>query len=83
MKKEILKAIFTKEAITVHDGEEGWWHNNSFYSRDAVEDMWNKETEEKTLDDGFGSQWSNKCPNCGDFSMQIVRPGKVQCGNCG
>jgi hypothetical protein len=35
------------------------------------------------IDDGFGSEWSAWCPECGKKSMSIVRPGKVQCGNCG
>lgn len=33
------------------------------------------------LDDGFGNQWPKTCPDCGEQSMQIVRPGKVQCAN--
>lgn len=36
-----------------------------------------------TLDDGFGNRWSSICPNCGKDSMSIVRPGKVQCSECG
>ena len=35
------------------------------------------------VSDGFGSSWSKTCPMCGDDLMQIVRPGKVQCGRCG
>lgn len=38
--------------------------------------------KENTIEDGFGSSWSKICPVCGKDSMQIVRPGKVQCGNC-
>jgi hypothetical protein len=34
------------------------------------------------IDDGFGSEWSAWCPECGKKSMSIVRPGKVQCNNC-
>lgn len=33
--------------------------------------------------DGFGSAWSSTCPECGQKTMEVVRPGKVQCGNCG
>ena len=36
-----------------------------------------------TISDGFGSIWSAFCPTCGEQSMEVVRPGKVQCGNCG
>ncbi len=36
-----------------------------------------------TISDGFGSEWSVICPVCKKDSMYVVRPGKVQCGNCG
>lgn len=35
--------------------------------------------DHKTIEDGFGSSWSITCPHCGDDSMSVVRPGKVQC----
>jgi len=35
-----------------------------------------------TLDDGFGNTWSVICPECKQPTMEIVRPGKVQCGAC-
>jgi hypothetical protein len=35
------------------------------------------------LDDGFGNKWSRQCPTCHAFTMEIVRPGQVQCTNCG
>jgi hypothetical protein len=35
------------------------------------------------IEDGFGSVWSAYCPECGKKSMQVMRPGKVQCKNCG
>jgi hypothetical protein len=37
----------------------------------------------KTIEDGFGSAWGGRCLECGRLSMQVVRPGKVQCGWCG
>jgi ssDNA-binding Zn-finger/Zn-ribbon topoisomerase 1 len=39
--------------------------------------------DKSIIDDGFGNAWSMWCPECGKKSMSIVRPGKVQCGNCG
>ena len=36
-----------------------------------------------TISDSFGSTWSAYCPECGKKTMQVVRPGKVQCANCG
>ena len=35
------------------------------------------------IDDGCGNQWSKSCPECKKPIMQIVRPGKVQCPECG
>ncbi len=39
--------------------------------------------EELFITDGFGNTWSIICPYCGKFSMHVVRPGKVQCSECG
>ena len=36
-----------------------------------------------TIADGHGSAWSIVCPDCGKRTMHVVRPGKVQCGECG
>lgn len=35
------------------------------------------------IDDGFGNICSAWCPTCKRKSMQVVRPGKFQCGYCG
>ena len=50
-----------------------------------VEEMDDEENEDDndTIGDGFGSEWSAWCPMCGEKSMEVVRPGKAQCGNCG
>ena len=34
------------------------------------------------IEDGFGSVWSVVCPTCNNESMEVVRPGKVQCRKC-
>lgn len=36
-----------------------------------------------TVSDGLGSVWSAYCPECKRKSMEVVRPGKVQCSFCG
>ena len=36
-----------------------------------------------TVADGCGGLWARRCPDCGQDTMVVVRPGKVQCGNCG
>lgn len=35
------------------------------------------------LSDGFGSAVSVVCPECGNPSMQVVRPGSFRCSVCG
>lgn len=34
------------------------------------------------ISDGYQT-WSGKCPTCNQWTMEVVRPGKVQCSNCG
>lgn len=33
--------------------------------------------------DGMGGVWSATCHSCQKDTMQVVRPGKVQCTQCG
>jgi ribosomal protein S27AE len=35
------------------------------------------------ITDNHGSYWSKTCPQCGQDTMEVIRPGKVQCGRCG
>ena len=35
------------------------------------------------ISDGFGNHWSAYCSMCGNKTIQVVRPGKVQCSECG
>ena len=42
-----------------------------------------KDINEIMIADSFGNMWSKRCPECKKMSMQIVRPGKVQCKYCG
>lgn len=53
----------------------------------AVRDLndsqqWVGVEEKETIADGFGGVWSKQCPTCGEMTMQVVRPGKVQCSKC-
>jgi len=41
------------------------------------------EATKVSVEDGFGSCWSKKCPECGCYTIHVVRPGKAQCSNCG
>lgn len=34
---------------------------------------------EEIIDDGFGNKWVNHCCKCGQATLEVVRPGKVQC----
>ncbi len=47
---------------------------------DNAEQLQIKESQ-LTISDGY-SAWSKVCPSCGEAIMEVVRPGKVQCGNC-
>ena len=38
---------------------------------------------EDVIEDGFGNAWSAYCPECGQRTMQVIRPGKCQCSECG
>ncbi len=38
--------------------------------------------KQKTITDDAGNTWLKTCPNCGNDTMHVVRPGKVQCSNC-
>lgn len=38
---------------------------------------------EDWVEDDFGSAVSAYCPECKEPTMQVVRPGKFQCSNCG
>lgn len=42
-----------------------------------------KALDPDTISDGFGLTCSVVCPQCGKRTMEVVRPGKVQCSNCG
>lgn len=42
-----------------------------------------KIVSDEIIGDGYGSAWSAYCAMCGKKSMHVVRPGKVQCSNCG
>lgn len=36
-----------------------------------------------SITDGHGNWWSKACPECKQDTMQVIRPGKVQCSECG
>jgi hypothetical protein len=37
----------------------------------------------RMIEDGFGNVWYKRCPRCQRETMVVVRPGSVQCSNCG
>ena len=39
--------------------------------------------DKDVIEDGFGNAWSAYCPECGQRTMQVIRPGKCQCSECG
>jgi len=56
-----------------------------FFSMNKLRGWAKKEMniEKYFITDGFGNSWDKICHECGKESMKIVRPGKVQCENCG
>ena len=38
---------------------------------------------DEVIDDGAGGCWSDFCRECGEKAKTVIRPGKVQCMNCG
>lgn len=36
-----------------------------------------------TIEDGYGNSWNITCNNCKKDTMEVLKPGKVQCSNCG
>ena len=48
-----------------------------------VQDYFENEKKNDVIEDGFGNTWSAYCPECNKKTMQVVRPGKVQCTKCG
>lgn len=47
-----------------------------------LEDLYDDSRNDSgVIEDGFGSAWSKSCPVCKKPTMEVVRPGKIQCGN--
>ena len=59
-------------------------NNESQNKTSKIYKRWNIERtcDYNLISDGFGNYWSAICPECGQRTMQVVRPGKVQCTNC-
>jgi len=49
-----------------------------YKNKDMIENILNN-----NINDGFGNVWNKICPECNQSTMQVLRPGKVQCSNCG
>lgn len=62
------------EYIHFPSQELGYWDSAPMHS--------DLNTTSDTIDDGFGSVWYKTCPECGKDTIEVVRPGKVQCTNC-
>jgi len=53
----------------------------SFMGKINVQEI-SEPKSKKTITDG-DTTWINKCHDCGKASMQVVRPGQIQCKYCG
>lgn|SRR5574343_565069 len=58
------------------------YHKQHGYYPEQISPMTNPFTAD-TISDGFGNICSVYCPTCKQRTMQVVRPGKFQCINCG
>lgn len=55
-------------------------------SRRSIEEVMSEigTTVRPTIKDGHGNEWVDFCEECNEhFVLEVVRPGKVQCGKCG
>jgi hypothetical protein len=78
LEEEKAKVAIALHALSIASG----LHPCPLY-RDAIAVLKSTEPSEDTIEDGFGSAWSVICPECKEPAMEVVRPGKAQCGNCG
>jgi len=76
-----LKEMFDK--YSGYFGRSGYTYDMVKSVFDRIETIQNTPESKETISDGFGSEWSITCPMCKQDTMHVVRPGKVQCGNCG
>ncbi len=53
-----------------------------FYDLDELL-KWKTTTESAQVITDGENIWLKRCPECGKKTMEVVRPGKVQCSNCG
>jgi hypothetical protein len=66
-----------------HDRRFGWQGLLNKITREIIPTILETVSADDIIEDGFGNAWSKRCPECGRNSMQVVRPGKAQCGYCG
>lgn len=78
---EKAKAKYEEPIKTRHGMYQREAQIESWTVDEADRPSWRKDDD--TLEDGFGSVWSAWCPVCHNKSISVVRPGKVQCDECG
>ena len=42
-----------------------------------------KKLMDEFVSDGCGNMWHRKCIYCGTKTVEVVRPGRAECTNCG
>mgnify|MGYP001574186091 CR=1 FL=1 len=86
-----IKALDVINYLNSRRGFIDWWHVIPIELKNNIIDSISKIIERNddinlakdTVSDGFGNTWSIKCPACGKDEIFVVRPGKIQCNNCG
>lgn len=76
------RTFSTKKYIENYDAIDWDGYPDKSYNQIMQDEAQRKlEESEEFISDGFGSHWPKECPCCKE-SLEIVRPGKVQCPNC-
>ena len=73
-KRNIFKNLENISSVNMPEGV------NEFVDKNFFELLF--EEKHETITDG-DTTWVNKCLECGRASMQVVRPGEIQCKYCG
>ena len=82
-------SVFVNNRTIAHGRIEG--HNRCDEWEELVARLLSNNTEKakictarlNNLKDGYGNAWKKTCPECKQDTMEIIRPGKVQCSECG
>ena len=80
---DLLKELLDNSTVYTSAIEADHLYDLEAWEKDVRECIKNREDALKnSVTDGFGSYASKTCPECGEDTIVVVRPGKFQCTNC-